>query len=70
MKRPAIIIFKRKKKIKKLLNSFGKIKVDSFDFNLIEKYFRKNVIIILEINNYPENVINEANEISHKIDKL
>lgn len=30
----------KKKKIQELIESFGKIKNDSFDFNLIEKYFK------------------------------
>ena len=35
------MINKRKKKdTKRLLESFGKLKVESFDFDLIEKYFR------------------------------
>ncbi|MBP1637989.1 MAG: mismatch repair protein MutS, partial [Bacteroidetes bacterium] len=36
------MLINRKKRIKeKLLSEFGKLKIDSFDFDKIESYFRK-----------------------------
>lgn len=35
------MIFNKKKYQEKLINNFGKLKTESFDFELIEKYFRK-----------------------------
>lgn len=37
---------KRKKDIERLKDSFGKIKDESFNFDLIEKYFRNKDFIL------------------------
>ena len=51
------MIFKRKKKqIERLQNSFGKLN-------------NRNAIRILQMNEYPESIINEAIDISKELDK-